>query len=224
MIIRLEPDAVAAGTDAEMAAFGFGEPEVSTPLGQVRFRTLGFPAWALVNDPKKAKRFALEVTQEIRKAKKRAGKPSRVTPARPSRRSGRRLSRGTPQFLPSFWEEVGRVVADQASSTMAAQCFERAREAERAHKLKVDADERDAVFLEFALLGASAAKTLSAYAKDLAKTAGAKDAYRRFRGITIKRALGGLPPWSGMGKDLRGLAKAAKLDVDAEDDALMRSR
>ena len=69
VIIRLEPDAVAAGTDAEMAAFGFGEPEVSKPIGQVRFRTLGFPAWALVNEPKKAK-AALEVTDDMRKAKR----------------------------------------------------------------------------------------------------------------------------------------------------------
>ncbi len=31
-----------------------------------------------------------------------------------------------------------------------------------------------------------------------------------------------MPPWSGMGKDLRALAKAAKLDTDAEDDSLTR--
>ncbi|MGE0397308.1 MAG: hypothetical protein AB7T06_11350 [Kofleriaceae bacterium] len=218
VIIRLEPDAVAAGTDAEMAAFGFGEPEVSKPLGQVRFRTLGFPAWALVNEPKKAK-AALEVTDEMRKAKRLVqAKPGHAKDA--FEKIAKTLSRGTPQFLPSFWEEVGRVVADQASSTMAAQCFERARQAERAYKLKTNPEDTDAVFVEFALLGALSAKTLSQYAKDLAKTAGGKEAYRRFRAIIIKRALGGMPPYSGMGKDLQALAKGAGLDVDKEADAL----
>jgi hypothetical protein len=218
VIIRLEPDAVAAGTDAEMAAFGFGEPDASKPLGQVRFRTLGFPAWALVNEPKKAK-AALDVTDEMRKAKRMVqAKPGHAKEA--FEKIAKTLSRGTPQFLPSFWEEVGRVVADQASSTMAAQCFERARQAERAYKLKTDPEDTDAVFVEFALLGALSAKTLSQYAKDLAKTAGGKEAYRRFRAIIIKRALGGMPPYSGMGKDLQSLAKGAGLDVDKEADAL----
>lgn len=220
VIIRLEPDAVAAGTDAEMAAFGFGEPTVSKPLGQVRFRTLGFPAWALVNEPKKAK-AALDVTDDMRKAKRLVqAKPGHAKDA--FEKIAKTLSRGTPQFLPSFWEEVGRVVADQASSTMAAQCFERARQAERAYKLKTDAEDTDAVFVEFALLGALSAKTLSQYAKDLAKTAGGKEAYRRFRAIIVKRALGGMPPYSGMGKDLQALAKGAGLDVAKEDDALAR--
>ncbi len=220
VVVRLSPAAVAAGTDAEMDALGFAKDTAVEDLGLVRYRTLGFPAWALVHDPKKA-RFALEVTQDFRKAKKRAAsKPGHAREA--FEEIGKRLQRTVPHFLPSFWEEAGRVLADEGSAAMAAQCFEKAREAERAHKLKVDADERDAVFLEFALLGALSAKTLSAYAKDLERSEGAKDAYRRFRGITVKRALGGLPPWSGMGKDLRGLAKAAKLDVDAEDDSLMR--
>ena len=220
VIIRLEPDAVAAGTDAEMAAFGFGEPEVTKPIGQVRFRTLGFPAWALVNEPKKAK-AALDVTNDMRKAKRLVqAKPGHAKEA--FEKIAKTLSRGTPQFLPSFWEEVGRVVADQASSTLAAQCFERARQAERAYKLKTDPDDTDAVFVEFALLGALSAKTLSQYAKDLAKTAGGKEAYRRFRAIIVKRALGGMPPYSGMGKDLQALAKGAGLDVDKEADALAR--
>ena len=218
-IVRLEPDAVAAGTDAEMAAFGFGEPEVGKPLGLVRSRTLGFPAWALINEPKKAK-AALDVTDELRKAKRLvAAKPGHAKAA--FEKIAKQLQRTAPQFLPSFWEECGRVVADQASSAMAAQCFEKARQAERAFKLKTNADDSDAVFVEFALLGALSAKTLSAYAKELAKTAGGKEAYRRYRAIIVKRALGGMPPYSGMGKDLRALAQAAGANVVAEDDLLV---
>jgi hypothetical protein len=220
VIVRLEPDAVAAGADAEMNALGFADPEVEEDLGQMRYRTLGFPAWALVHDLKKA-RFALEVTQELRKAKKRAAaKPGHAKEAFDE--IGKKLGRTVPHFLPSFWEECGRVLADHGAPALASQCFERARAAARAHKLKVDEEARDAVFVEFALLGAVAAKTLSAYAKDLEKSAGAKDAYRRFRAIVVQRALGGMPPWSGMGKDLRALAKSAKLDLDKEDDALVR--
>lgn len=219
LVVRLEAETVAAGADAEMAALGFGEPTIEEELGQIRYRTLGFPAWPLVHDPKKA-RFALEVTQEFRKAKKRAAaKPGHAKEA--FEEIAKRLGRTAPHFLPSFWEECGRVMADHGANAMAAQCFERAREAERAHKLKVDEEARDAVFVEFALLGAVAVKTLSAYAKDLEKSAGPKDAYRRFRAIVVQRALGGMPPWSGMGKDLRALAKAARLDLDAEDDALL---
>ena len=188
MVIRLEPDAVAEGTDAEMAAFGFSAPTVTKALGQVRSRTLGFPAWALVHEPKKAK-AALEVTEDMRKAKRLvAAKPGHAKDA--FEKIAKQLQRTAPQFLPSFWEEVGRVVADQASSTMAAQCFERARQAERAYKLKADPEVTDAAFVEFALLGALSAKTLSAYAKDLVKQAGGAEAYRRFRAIVIKRGLG----------------------------------
>ncbi|HZJ63078.1 MAG TPA: hypothetical protein VFD36_06100, partial [Kofleriaceae bacterium] len=210
VIVRLEPEAVAAGTDAEMAAFGFEAPKVSAHLGQVRYRTLGFPAWALVHEPKKAK-VALDVTEDVRKAKRLVqSKPGHAKEA--FEKIAKTLSRSAPQFLPSFWEEVGRVVADQASATMAAQCFERARQAERAYKLKTDPEDADAVMVEFALLGALSAKTLSQYAKDLTKSAGGKEAYRRFRAIVVKRALGGMPPYSGMGKDLRALADAADLD------------
>jgi hypothetical protein len=219
VVIRVEPEAVAEGVDAEMAALGFGEPDVTRHLGAVRYRTLGFPAWALVHDPKKAK-FALDVTEDIRKAKRLiAAKPGHARDA--FEKIAKRLGGKAPHFLPSFWEEAGRAIADQASAPMAAQFFERARQAERAYKLKVDADDRDAVFVEFALLGAVSAKTLSAYAKELAKTEGGKEAYRRFRAIVVKRALGGMPPFSGMGKDLRALADAADLDADAEDDAIL---
>lgn len=219
VIVRLEPDAVAAGTDAEMAAFGFDAPTVSPALGQVRYRTLGFPAWALVHQPKHAK-AALAVTEDMRKAKRLvASKPGHAKDA--FEKIAKTLSRGTPQFLPSFWEEVGRVIADQASATMAAQCFERARQAERAYKLKGNPDDQDAAFVEFALLGALSAKTLSAYAKELVKAAGGKEAHRRFRAIVVKRALGGMPPYAGMGKDVRALAEAAGIAVEADEDALV---
>jgi hypothetical protein len=218
VVIRLEPDAVAEGIDAEMVAFGFSAPTVTKALGQVRSRTLGFPGWALVHEPKKAK-AALDVTEDMRKAKRLvAAKPGHAKDA--FEKIAKQLQRTAPQFLPSFWEEVGRVVADQASTTMAAQFFEKARTAERAYKLKTDPEVADEAFVEFALLGALSAKTLSQYAKDLVKQAGGAEAYRRFRAIVVKRGLGGMPPYSGMGKDLTSLAKAAKANEEEESDKL----
>src|SRR5512140_1879906 len=132
IIVRLEPEAAAEGTDAEMAAFGFGAPKVSAALGTVRYRTLGFPAWGLVNAPKQGK-VALGVMEDVRKAKRLvSAKPGHAKDA--FEKIAKTLQKSAPQLLPSFWEEVGRVVADQASTTMAAQCFERARQAERAFK------------------------------------------------------------------------------------------
>src|SRR5690606_39221083 len=95
------------------------------------------------------------------------------------------------------------------------------REAERVHPLAIDEDVRRDAFLEFALAGAVSIKSLSAYAKDLAKTVDPAEAYRQFRLLCIKRTLGGLPPWGSMSKDLARLVKAAKLDETAEQRSIL---
>ncbi|MBK7402638.1 MAG: hypothetical protein IPJ34_42025 [Myxococcales bacterium] len=214
-LVRLVPDPIAAGIDAEMDVLGFAPPTVSAPLGNQRYRALGFPGWALVNDPKHA-RFALDVMKDFKKAAARAkSKPGHARDAFVE--IGDRLARSVPHFLPSFWEEAGRAFLAEDASSFAAQCFEKARTAEREHALTVDEDLRSSVYLEFALAGAVAAKSFSGYAKELEKSYGAPAAYARFRELAVRRTLGGLPPWAGMAKDLRALAKAAKLDLVAED-------
>ncbi len=214
-LVRLVPDPIAAGIDAEMDVLGFAPPTVSAPLGNQRYRALGFPGWALVNDPKHA-RFALDVMKDFKKAAARAkSKPGHARDAFVE--IGDRLARSVPHFLPSFWEEAGRAFLAEDASSFAAQCFEKARTAEREHALAVDEDLRSSVYLEFALAGAVAAKSFSGYAKELEKSYGAPAAYARFRELAVRRTLGGLPPWAGMAKDLRALAKAAKLDLAAED-------
>jgi hypothetical protein len=98
VVIRLEPDAVAAGIDAEMVAFGFSEAEATKPLGKVRSRTLGFPGWALVHEPKKAK-AALDVTEDMRKAKRLvSSKPGHAKDA--FEKIAKQLQRTAPMFLP----------------------------------------------------------------------------------------------------------------------------
>ncbi|MFZ5894575.1 MAG: hypothetical protein ACOY0T_26160 [Myxococcota bacterium] len=214
-IVRLAVNQVVPGADAEMDALGFTRSSVVSKLGRQRFRALGFPGWALVNDPKRAS-FALEVTRDFKKAKKRVrSKPGHARDAFVA--IADQLGRSVPHFLPSFWEEAGRAFLEEDSESFAAQCFEKARLVEKEHKLPIDEDVRSAVYLEFALSGAVAAKSLAGYAKELEKRYGAEAAYTRYRELALRRTLGGLPPWSGMGKELRALISAAKLDLAKEE-------
>lgn len=214
-IVRLSVSDVAEGVDAEMEALGFARTQVVEKLGQQKFRALGFPGWALVHDPKRS-RFALEVTRDFKKAKKRVkSKPGHARDA--FIEIAERLGRSVPHFLPSFWEEAGRAFIAEDSESFAAQCFEKARLVEKEHKLTIDEDVRSAVYVEFALAGAVAAKSLSGYAKELEKRYGAQAAFERYRELALRRTLGGLPPWLGMGKELRALAREGRRDVAAEE-------
>ena len=151
-IVRLSVKDVAEGVDAEMDALGFARTSSVGDLGRQKFRALGFPGWALVHDPKRAS-FALEVTREFKKAKKRVkSKPGHARDAFMA--IADRLARSVPHFLPSFWEEAGRVFLAEDSDSFAAQCFEKARQVEKEHNLAVDEDVRSAVYVEFALGGA----------------------------------------------------------------------
>lgn len=214
VVVRLSPDNLAAADDLEMEVLGFSAPEVRGTVGQQRRRALGFPGSALVHDPKNA-RYALDVVKDLRKAARKAkSKPGHakemIDPL------GEALARSVPHFLPSFYEEVGRAFIEVDAHKYAAQYFEKAREAERVHALAIDEDVRRDAFLEFALAGAVSIKSLSAYAKDLEKTASPAEAYRQFRQLCVKRTLGGLPPWGSMSKELARLAKGAGLDLAAE--------
>jgi hypothetical protein len=219
VVVRLSADAIAPGADVEMETLGFGAPAVSEPLGQQRFRALGFPGWALVNDPKHAK-FALEVMKDFKRAAARVrSKPGHARDAFVA--IADRLARSVPHFLPSFWEEAGRVFLAEENTSYAAQSFEKARQIEQEHKLQIDEAVRAEVFLEFALAGAVTVKSLSAYGKELERAYGSAKAYAQFAELATRRTLGGMPPWTGMPKDLRALSKAAKLDADAEDERLL---
>jgi len=215
-VVRLTTDEMAPGVDVEMETLGFSPPDASPQLGWQRYRVLGFPGWALVNDPSRAK-FALDVMKELKKAAARVkSKPGHARDA--FLLVAEKLGRTVPHFLPSFWEEVGRVFLTEDATTFAAQAFEKARTTEKEHALTIDEDVRAEVFLEFALAGAVNAKSLATYAKDLEKGFGPKEGYARFFELARRRTLGGMPPWTGMAKDLRAFAKLAKADVAAEDE------
>ncbi|MFO0715194.1 MAG: hypothetical protein U0353_35480 [Sandaracinus sp.] len=212
-VVRVIPQNLARGVDLEMETIGFAAGE-GVEVGRERRRALGFPGWALVHDPKNA-RYALEVVRDLKKAARRAkSKPGHAKEGIDA--IAETLGKSVPGFLPSFFEEAGRAFLEADAHSYAAQYFEKAREAERVHALKIDEDVRRDAFLEFALAGAVAIKSLSAYAKDLEKSRSPAEAYAQFRRLSIQRTLGGLPPWGGMAKELARLAKLAGLDPATE--------
>ncbi|MCW5806938.1 MAG: hypothetical protein KIT31_31555, partial [Deltaproteobacteria bacterium] len=218
-IVRLTAASVLAGDDLEMATLGFGAGESGAPVAQERRRPLGFPGWALVHDPKNA-RHALDVVKELKKqARKARTKPGHAKDG--IDKIAAQLGKTVPHFLPSFYEEAGRAFIDAGAPSQAATMFGKAREAEAVHALEVDEQHRVDGFLEFALAGAVTTKALAQYAKDLGEHHAPPVAYAHFRQLCVQRTLGGMPPWAGMAKELRRLAKAAKLDPDAEDAALI---
>ncbi len=220
VIVRLTPAPLAAADDAEMEVLGFSPPHVAKAVARTRRRALGFPGWPLVNDPKHA-RHALSVMKEFKvQAKLARTKPGHAKDG--FDRMAEPLSRSVPHFLPSFYEEAGRAFLEAGNRTYASSAFAKAREAERVHALSIDLEARDRAFLEFALAGALSGKALGEHAQRLAESADAPVAYASFRELCVRRTLGGLPPWAGMGKDLRKLARKAGLDLDAEDTRLLR--
>jgi hypothetical protein len=218
-VIRLVAEGLVAGDELEMATLGFGAGEDRGAVAKERKRALGFPGWALVNDPGNA-RYALDVVKELKKVARRVkNKPGAAKEG--FDKIATTLGKSVPHFLPSFFEEVGRMFLEHGAAAFAATYFGKAREAEAVHALEVDEQHRVDAFLEFALAGAVTTKALSAYAKDLGEHHAPADAYAHFRKLCVQRTLGGMPPWAGMAKDLQRLAKAAKLDVDAEDRAVV---
>ncbi len=207
-VVRLVEASLDAAVTAEMQVLGFQGAARKEPVGRTRKRALGFPAWALVHHPKKAT-FALDVMRDFRKAAARARtKPGHARDAFVE--IGKRLEGSVPEFLPSFWEQVGRAFLAEDATQMAAQSFEKARVAERAYKLSVDEERRAAAYLEFAAAGAIPAKSLVSYAADLVAAFDAKEALARFVRVNVQRIKAGVPPWTGMAKELGKLAKAAK--------------
>lgn len=210
VVVRLVPAKIGAAEDLSLGFLSFTAQQPVSEVGVVRQQALGFPAWALVNDPDNG-HHALAMVKEIERLARMA--KSRVGPANDGFVAiGDRLARTVPHFLPSYYEEVARAFLAADSITYAARMFTRAREAERAFGLTVDPERQHAVFLEFALAGALTAKALSAHARDLAARCEPGEALATFRRLCVERTLGGLPPYATMHSDLRRLAKAAGLD------------
>ncbi|MGW2277751.1 hypothetical protein [Streptomyces sp. NPDC001770] len=212
-VVRLVPGTLGEAEDLALEFLGLARTTEAPVVGQVRRETLGFPAWALVNDPANG-HHALALVKDIerlgRQAKTRAGAAKEGFDA-----LGTRLGRAVPHFLPTYYEQVARLFLQAENTTYAASFFGRAREAERVHGLVVDEDRQRAVFLEFAFAGALTVKALRQYVRDLVARLAPADAWAQFRRLLVERCAAGMPPYAALPQDVRALVKAAGLDREA---------
>lgn len=217
-VVRILPQALQEAEDLALSTMGL-ESESESEIGFSRRIALGFPAWPLIHDPANAG-HALALVKDLERI-------ARLAKAKPGAAKNEvdvlaiQLDSSAPHFLPTFMEEVGRIYIRFGNAPMAGQFFGRARTAERVHNLAIDEERHREVFLEFAFAGALTAKAMTVEATELLKRVASEEAYALFRQLSIERIKGGLPPYAGMAKDLRAVAKAAKLDTAAEDKAII---
>ncbi|MFD7284367.1 hypothetical protein [Streptomyces sp. NPDC059863] len=217
-VVRLVSGAIGAAEDLALEYLGFGAAEV-TEVGRVKRESLGFPAWALVNDPANG-HHALAVVKEMERLTRLVGtKPGLAKEGFDE--IGERLDRSVPHFLPTYYEQVARLFLAVESRQQASVFFGKARAADQRHALAVDEERLREVFLEFAGAGALTGKALREHAKALTVRLSAAEAYGQFRAVSLERCAAGLAPYAGMLEDLRRLAKGAGLDADAEERSLL---
>ncbi|WP_285601134.1 hypothetical protein [Kineosporia sp. NBRC 101731] len=219
VVVRLVPETLGQAEDLALEFLGFEVSRPPVPLGTGRRQALGFPAWALINDPANG-HHALALVKDIERLARQA--KSRPGAAREGfDELAARLGASVPHFLPTFYEQAGRAFIAVDNKQGAATMFGKAREAERVYALPIDENRQRDVFLEFAFNGALNAKSLTQYAKDLAGRTDPVAAYELFRQVCAERVAGGLPPYAGMADDLRRLIKAAKLDQGQQEERVI---
>ncbi|MFJ5214646.1 hypothetical protein ACIP98_08025 [Streptomyces sp. NPDC088354] len=218
-VVRLVPGTLGEAEDLALDFLGLIREPETPEVGQVRRETLGFPAWALVNDPANG-HHALALVKDIERLARIA--KSRAGAARDGFEAlAERLGRAVPHFLPTFHEQAARVFLQHENTTYAAAFFGKARAAERVHGLTVDEDRQRAVFLEFAFAGALTVKALKEHVKDLALRLDPSEAWRQFRQLAVERCAAGMPPYASLPQDARALIKAAGLNRVTEECALV---
>ena len=210
VIVRLVAGDLGTAEDQAAGYLGLAPDAEPVEVGLGARQALGFPAWVLVHHPEDGQ-HALGIVPELERIARQA-KTRPKTALDAYRETARQLAAAVPHFLPTFYEQAGRVFLSVENPTYAGQMFGRAREAEAEHGLTVDEDRLDAVFLEFALAGALTATALSGYAKELAARVPAAEALERFTRLCVRRTAGGLVPSAQLATDVRRLARAAGAD------------
>lgn len=218
-IVQLAPEPLAEAEELALGVIGL-EPAGRVNVGHTRRRAIGFPAWPILNDPENA-HHALNLVADLERAGKyAASKPKKFKEAVDELAD--KLDNSAPHFLPTFFEEAGRIFIAAENSKLAAQMFTQAREAERRHSLPIDETRHAEAVLEFAYAGALSTKELGNEAKRLAEQLEPEEAYRAYRTLCVERVRGGLSPHAGMKKELAKLAKAAGLDTAKEEVGVVR--
>ncbi|MEV0645087.1 hypothetical protein AB0I28_07465 [Phytomonospora sp. NPDC050363] len=214
-VVRLIADGVAPGADVAMGHLGFGEPRVFEPTLTAPRRPLGYPAWALVNDPANAS-AALAASKELRSAAKAAS----AKPAAAVAQYESIAARLPIAHQPALFEQAARDFLDVERDYWAGIFFSKAREVEVVHALEIDQHYRQLSYIEFAVAGAVTVKALKSYAAELLRSHGGGEAYEIFLDLAMRRTKAGVPPWAGLPAQMKELAKAAGLDVDKAMDEL----
>lgn len=214
-IVRLVPENLLEAETLAQETVGLTLRE-TVPVGHVRQRAVGFPAWPIITDPTNA-RHALNLVGDLEWARRHAENQAKKVKDRFDHLAGE-LTRSAPHFVPTLLEELARIFFAVGNATFARQYFGRARDVERAHGVPVDSARHEAVFLEFAQSGVVGAKQLTQEAGDAAARASDPvEAYRYVLGLNTARLTAGQPPYAHMMRDLRRLGAAAGIeDVDAE--------
>ncbi|MFI7431188.1 hypothetical protein ACIBPB_29760 [Micromonospora sp. NPDC049836] len=213
-VVRLTGAALGEAEDLSLEFLGFTRAGAPAPVGVALRRAVGFPAWALVNDPANG-RHALALVKEMsRLARTALAKPGNARDG--YQQLAERLGAAAPHFLPTFWEQAGRAFLAADNTRMAGSCFTDARRAEQVHGLPVDEERLREVHLEFAFAGALTARMLTEYARGVSTRRPAAEAYDLVRTLAVRRVAGGLPPYASMADDLRRLARAAGLDPERQ--------
>ncbi|WP_269453205.1 hypothetical protein [Yinghuangia sp. ASG 101] len=205
-IVRLVPGTLGGAEDLALDFLGLAREGDAPEVGLVRRESLGFPAWALVNDPANG-HHALALVRDIERLDRQArSKPGAAKDGFDA--LGTTLGRAVPHFLPTFYEQAARIFLAHENTTYAATFFGKAREAERVHNLPVEEDRLRAVFLEFAFAGALTAKALKEYAKDLSRRLAPEAAWAEFRQLCVERCAAGVQPYAGLAEDARAMIRA----------------
>ncbi|MCF2532569.1 hypothetical protein [Yinghuangia soli] len=213
-IVRLVPATLGDAEDLALDFLGLVRGAEPAEVGQVRRETLGFPAWALVNDPANG-HHALALVRDIERLDRQArSKPGSAKEGFDA--LGTKLGRAVPHFLPTFYEQAARIFLGHENTTYAATFFGKAREAERVHNLRIEEARLRAVFLEFAFAGALTAKALKEYAKDLSRRLDPPAAWQQFRQLCVERCAAGMPPYAGLAEDCRAMIRAVGGGADAQ--------
>ena len=212
VVVRLVAGELGAAEDLAVGYLGLQPDAEPAEVGLGLRQALGFPEWVLAHHPADG-HHALGIMPELERIARQAKSKPKAALDAYTELAGR-LAAAVPHFLPTFYEQAGRVFLGLENATYAAQLFTKARRAEAQHGLALDEERLDAVFLEFALAGALPVKVLAGYGKELAARVPAQEAFDRFRMLCVRRTAGGLQPSAQMATDLRRLARAAGADPD----------
>ncbi|AKK06438.1 hypothetical protein CMUST_10610 [Corynebacterium mustelae] len=203
-LVKLLPEPLVPAETAALQTIGL-IPATHTPVGHTHNRALGFPAHLILTDPDNA-HHALKLVKDLQWARRQAKThPEDVEEFTDNLIT--QLSATTPQFLPTFLEEIARIYVTTHELNRAEKYFEQAREIERTYALPIDCERHTHAFTEFAKLGVIADETFAREARTIVAQFDPASAYDYFFTLLIaySRARKNLYP-----KALRDLEKLAK--------------